>query len=194
MINTTTRKVLTAACAVSTVFTFMVAAVAAQTTTKERIEGAPTVTTEKLSGVVTYIEGNDLVVTLSTGELRTFHVPESRRFVIDGKEVTVHNLKPGTTLSATLTTTTTPITERTITNGSATVWFVNGSNVILTLPDGTNKMYIAKPDFKFKVEGRDATLGDLKKGMKITVEKIVAEPKTEVASNTTVIGSAPRPK
>jgi hypothetical protein len=194
MTNTTIHSILKGLCGVSAVITFAAATAVAQTTTKEIIHGDATVTTEKLSGVVTYVEGNTLVVKMSTGEMRTFTVPESRKFVIDGKELTVHDLKPGTSLSATLTTTTTPITERTTTNGTATVWFVNGSNVILTLPDGTNKMYKAKSDFKFKVNDQEATVGDLRKGMKITVLKIVAEPRTEIATNTTVVGSAPRAK
>jgi len=194
MTHTTNRRILKGLYAASAVFTFVAATASAQTTTKEVIQGDATVSTEKLSGVVTYVQGNTLVVNLSTGEMRTFTVPESRKFVIDGKELTVHDLKPGTSLNATVTTTTTPITERTTTNGTATVWFVNGSNVILTLPDGTNKMYKAKSDFKFRINDREATVNDLKKGMKITVEKIVAEPRTEVASNTVVTGSAPRPK
>jgi len=191
MTNTTTHRILKGLFVVSTALAFMAATGAAQTTTKETSKGSATVNTEKLSGVVTYVEGNTLVVKMSTGELRTFNVPASRKFLIDGKEVTVHDLKPGTSLNATITTTTTPITERTTSNLSGTVWYVNGPNVILTLPDGTNKMYKAMPDFKFKVEGRDATVFDLKKGMRITAEKIVEEPRTEIASNTTVVGHAP---
>jgi hypothetical protein len=194
MTNITTRRILEGLCVVSTIFAFMAATGAAQTTTKETVKGAATEKTEKLSGVVAYAEGNTLVVRMSTGELRTFNVPESRRFVIDGNEVTVHDLKPGTSLHATMITTTRPVTERTTTSGTATVWYVNGPNVILTLPDGKNKMYKARPDMKFKVEGREATVFDLKKGMKISVEKIVEEPTTQVASNTTVIGSAPPAK
>ena len=194
MTNTTTRRILKGSCVVSTIFAFMAATAVAQTTTKETVKGTEAVKTEKLSGVVTYVEGNTLVVRMSTGGLRTFNVPESRRFVIDGNELTVHDLKPGTSLHATMITTTSPVTERTTTNGTATVWYVSGPNVILTLPDGKNKMYKARPDMKFKVEGREATVFDLKKGMKISVEKIVEEPRTDVASNTTVTGSAPKPK
>jgi hypothetical protein len=194
MANHMTHRILTGLCAVSTVFPFVAVTAAAQTTTKESIKGDASVSTEKLSGVVTYVEGNTLVVRMSTGDLRTFNVPESRKFVIDGRELTVHDLKPGTSLNATVTTTTSPVTERTTINGTATVWYVNVPNVILTLPDGQNKMYKARPDMKFKVDGRDATVFDLKKGMKISVEKIVEEPKTEVASNTIVTGSVPPAK
>ena len=148
--------------------------------------------TEKLSGVVKYVEGNNLVVSMSSGELRTFKVPESRRFLIDGKEVTVHDLKPDTTLNATLTTTKRTALQRTVTNLEGTVWYVNGPTVILTLPNGENKMYKPSSDVKFKVDGQEATVYDLRKGMRITAEKIVEEPRTEIASDTVVTGQAPR--
>jgi LPXTG-motif cell wall-anchored protein len=66
--------------------------------------------------------------------------------------------------------------------------------VILTLPDGTNKMYKATPQMKFDVNGQKATVFDLKKGMRITAEKIVEEPRTEITNNTLVTGTAPKPK
>ena len=66
-----------------------------------------------IEGQVVQVEGNGLLVKLSTGELKIFRVPETRRFFIDGKELSVHDLQPGTTLTATVKTTTTPVTVRT---------------------------------------------------------------------------------
>ena len=194
MTNTTTRRILMGFCIVMTVFALLAVTAAAQTTTTEKIKGASTVTTTERHGTVVYVEGNTLVVKMSTGELKTLTVPDDRKATIDGKEVTVHDLKPGTTLTATITTTTTPVTQRTTTVGSGTVWYVSGPTVILTLPDGKNKMYKVKPDYKFDVGGQKATVFDLKKGMKVSAEKIVEEPITEVASNTTVTGHFPKPK
>jgi len=114
---------------------------------------------------------------------------------IDGRDLTVHDLKPGTTLNATVITTTTPITDRTTTVGTGTVWWVAGKTVIITLPNGENRTYNVKDDYKFNVEGNpNATVSDLKKGMKISAEKIVEEPRTEIASDTVVTGQAPRSK
>ena len=48
-----------------------VTAQAPQTTT-EKIKGAGTVTTEKMTGEVVKVEGNTLVVKMANGELRTF--------------------------------------------------------------------------------------------------------------------------
>jgi hypothetical protein len=163
-------------------------------TTKERIAGTPTVKTDQLRGTVVHVEGNTLVVRMSSGDLREFQVPESRKFMIDGRELTVHDLQPGTRLQATVTTTTTPVTERTTTIGSGRVFYVAPPNVIITLPNGENRMYKVRQDYKFNVEGKSATVFDLRKGMNISAEKIVEEPTTELATNITVTGQAPKPK
>jgi hypothetical protein len=194
MTNNTIRGILLGFCTLMTVFTLLAVTGAAQTSTTQNIKGTATSTTKQEHGTVTYVEGNNLVIKMSTGEVRTLTVPDSRTAIVDGKEITVHDLKVGTTLTATITTTTLPITERTTTILSGTVWYVSGVNVILTLPDGKNKMYKSLPDYKFNVGGRKATVFDLRKGMKINAEKIVEEPKTEIASNTQVVGNAPKPK
>ena len=149
------------------------------------------VTTSELKGEVVQVEGNDLLVKLSTGQLRTFRVPETRRFVIDGKEVSVHELQPGTTLTATVKTTTTPVTLRTKSQLSGRVWFVAPPTVILTLSTGENKQFVVGDDVRFTVEGKPATVFDLKQGMTVTAEKIVEEPDVEIVRDTKVIGQAP---
>jgi hypothetical protein len=166
----------------------------AQTSTTQTMRGTATVTQDKLAGTVSYVDGNTLVVKMASGNIRSFTVPEYRKFIIDGHEQTVHDLKPGTTLNATITTITRPVVERTVTNLAGKVWYVAGPNVILTLPDGTNKQYNVKPDVKFKVDGQPATVFDLRKGMNVVAEKVVEEPTIEVASDTRVTGSAPRVK
>jgi len=160
-------------------------------TTKERIEGNASVKTEELTGTVLQADDGTLVVRMAGGGIREFNPPESRRFMIDGKELTVNDLKPGTKLKATVTTTTTPVTERTTTIGTGKVWFVQGNTVILTLPNNENRMYKVQESYRFNVNGHPATVHDLRKGMTVSAEKIVEEPRTEIASNTTVTGSAP---
>jgi len=162
-------------------------------TTKESIKGNASVTTEQLNGTVQYVEGNRLVVRMNNGAFRVFDVPASRKFRIDGRDLTVHELKPGTKLSATVITTTTPVTERTTTVGTGTVWWVSGKTVVITLPNGENRTYTVTDDYKFNIEGnKTATVSDLRKGMKISAERIVEEPRTEITSNTVVTGQAPR--
>ena len=90
-------------------------------TKKEAIKGTATVTTKEASGTVVFVEGNTLDVRMSPGELPTFQPPKSRRFLIDGAELTVCELKPGTKLKATVTTTTTPVPDGTTTVGTGKV-------------------------------------------------------------------------
>jgi len=191
--TTTVRTTLLGLCIALTILPLLAQAQQMPQTTKQQVKGTATITTEQLSGTVVQVEGNTLAVRMSTGDLREFNVPESRRFVVDGKELTVHDLKPGTKLTATVTTTTTPVTERTTTIGSGKVWYVAGTTVILTLPNGENRMYKVQDSYRFAVEGRKASVFDLKKGMVISAEKIVEEPRTEIASNTVVTGQAPPP-
>jgi len=195
--TTRLNRILTAVTVIGAASTMQLMTAVAQQqlpqTTKEDIKGKALITTEKLQGAVEYVEGNTLLVRMTNGAIREFNVPESRKFIIDGRELTVHDLKPGTTLSATVTTTTTPITERTTTVGTGTVWWVSGKTVILTLPDGENREYTVKDDYKFSVDGnQSATVTDLRKGMKISAQKIVEEPRSEIVSNTVVTGQAPK--
>jgi hypothetical protein len=139
------------------------------------------------------VDGNDLIIRMANGDIRHVVAAEGRRALIDGKEVAARDLKVGTKLRATVTTTTTSLVERTTTVGTGKVFFVSGPNVILTLSNGENRQYKVKDDYKFMVAGKPATVFDLRKGMVVSAQKIVEEPKTVVASNTVVTGELPAP-
>lgn len=152
---------------------------------------AQSTTTRELQGTVVVVDGNNLVVKMASGEIRHIVAPPGFIVKVDGKDVTVPNLKPGTKLKATVTTTTTSELERTVTKISGKVWYAAGNNVILTLPNGENKQYKVKNDVKFTVDGRPATVFELRKGMNVSAEKITEEPKTVVSTNSVVTGEAP---
>jgi hypothetical protein len=161
-------------------------------TTTQQLRGPATITTETIRGEVVKVEGNTLVVKMSTGGLRTFSdIPDSRKALVDGKEVGVRDLQPGTKLTATITKTMTPVTVRTTTVANGTVWYVAGTTVILQSPAGENKQYNVNGDQKFTVNGQPATVFDLRQGMVVSAEKIVEEPKVEFATDTKVVGQAP---
>jgi hypothetical protein len=187
------RSVLAGRLSVLTVFLSLAAMAAARTpqTKTEVTKGAAAVTTSELKGEVEYVEGNSLVVTMSSGEVRTFNVPESRKFLIDGKELSVHDLKPGTTLTATVTTTETPVMTRTTTVKTGKVWHVLRNNVIVTLPNGENKQFIVESDTRMTVNGKPTTVADLRKGMVVHAERVVEQPATEITTDTSVVGQAP---
>jgi len=192
----TARKILIALSTPAATALFL-ATSAAQTPpvpVKTQVPGLATVSTEQLSGEVVKVDGNTLIVKMSNGELRTFsNVPDSRKALIDGKEVGVRDLKPGTKLTATITKTTTPVTVRTTTVMTATVMVVSGATVILKLADGQHKQYTVKPNYKFIVNGQPASVSDLKAGMTVSAEKIVEEPTVEIRADSKVVGQAPHP-
>jgi hypothetical protein len=161
------------------------------TTTKDQVKGTPSVKTEQVHGTVVYVESPYAVVKLDDGSLKEYKVAPSRKFMIDGKSVALKDIQPGTKLTATTTTTITPVTERTTTIGSGKVWFVSGNNVIVTLPNNENREYTVDDNFKFMVNGQPAGVHDLRKGMTVSAQKIVEEPMTEFARSTVVTGQAP---
>jgi hypothetical protein len=93
----------TLACAVVTTVVW-----AQDITTTTTQKGASTYETEVKSGTVIYLSGNDLLVKLSDGEVEHFVVPDSATFTVDGKQMSLHELKPGTHLTQRITTKTTP--------------------------------------------------------------------------------------
>lgn len=190
----TTRGILMGFCTTLTVLGLLALTVTAQTPVTTKIKGTATTSTKVERGTVEMVEGSTVAIRMSTGELRVVNVPSGKTAIVDGREITVNDLKVGTTLTATYTTTTTPVTERTVTSGTGKVWHVQGNSVILTMPDGKNKMYVVKPDYNFIVDGRKATVNELKKGMTVSAEKIVEAPLVEVAANTLVTGTGPKPK
>jgi hypothetical protein len=145
-------------------------------------------------GEVVYVSGNELVVKMESGEVRHVTVPDSARATVDGKQLSVHELKPGMKLQRTITTTTTPKTVTTVRTVSGKVWQVSAPNsVILTLADGTNKQYKIPKGQKFMIDGQEKTAFDLRKGMNVSATVVTAVPETVVAQQRSVTGSAPPP-
>jgi hypothetical protein len=167
----------------------------AQTTTSKvtAAAGDAKVTTEQIRGEVVVVEGNWLLVRLQpSGQYRYFNIPPGRPFIIDGQTRLISDLRSGTVLTATAITTTQPVTVRTTTVTNGTVWYASGNYVVLTLASGENREYIVPPTFRFVVEGKPASVSDLRKGMKVSGEKVVEEPRTEISTKTVIEGNAPK--
>jgi len=157
--------------------------------------GQPThnVTVER--GEVVYVSGNDMVVKMEDGSLRNFeNIPESARVTVEGRELGIHDLKPGMKLERTITVTTTPKTITTTKTVTGKVWHVTPPNsVILTLEDGTNEKFTIPKGQKFNVNGEMTDAFGLKKGMKVSATKVVEEPITVVEHRQQVSGTMPPP-
>jgi hypothetical protein len=170
----------------------MIGQVKTETTTTSH---EPTVNTSVERAEVVSVEGNDLIVKMDDGTLRHIpNVPESARISVDGKEIGIHDVKPGMKLERTITTTTTPKTVTTVQSVTGKVWHITPpTSVVLTLEDGTNQKFNIPKGQKFNVDGQMVDAWGLKKGMKVTATKIVEEPVTEVEHQKQLTGQMPPP-
>jgi len=179
--------------ATTTVCLAFTLAMGAQVETKSATtEGQPTVATNVERGLVVAVSGNDLVIKMADGTVRNFeNVPESARATVDGKQLGIHDLRPGMKLQRTITTTATPMTVTTVQSVRGKVWNINPPlSVILTLEDGQNQQFKIPKDQKFNVDGKMVDAWGLRKGMTVTATKIVEEPSTVVRQQKTVTGRA----
>jgi hypothetical protein len=147
-------------------------------------------------GEVLAVEGNDLIVRMEDGSVRHFeNIPDNAKVTVDGKQLGIHDLKPGMTLQRTITTTTTPHTVTTILTVTGKVWHVTPPlSVILTLENGTNQSFKIPKDQKFNVNGEMIDAFGLKKGMVVRAIKIVEEaPMTTTTEQKSVTGTMPTP-
>jgi hypothetical protein len=144
---------------------------------------------------VVRVSGNDLIVKMEDGTMRDFpNVSESARVTVDGKQIGIHDLKPGMRLQRTITVTKTPTVVTTTQTVTGKVWHVTPPHsVILTLDDGTNQQFSIPQDQKFNVDGRMTDAWGLKKGMKISATKIVEEPVDVYQHEQHVAGTMPPP-
>lgn len=181
-------------CAICLVFAVsMHAQVQTETSTLPAGKATKEVTVEH--GEVVTVQGNDLIVKMEDGTIRHFpNVPESARINVDGKQLGIHDLKPGMKLQRTITTTSTPQTIKTVQSVTGTVWNVMPpKSVTLTLEDGTNQTFKIPKGQKFTVNGQTTDAFGLRKGMKISATKIVEQPSIVVSQHRQVTGTMPPP-
>ena len=122
------------------------------------------------------------------------NVPESARATVGGKQIGIHDVKPGMILEKTIIVTTVPKVVTTVQSVTGKVWHVNPPiSVILTLEDGTNQQFKIPKNQKFNVDGQMVDAWGLKKGMNISATKVVEVPVTEVEHQQKITGSMPPP-
>jgi hypothetical protein len=173
---------------------FAVALMAQEKTTTQVTPGASSVATQVDRAEVVYVSGNDLVVKMENGEVRHLTVPDNVKATVDGKELTVHDLKPGMKLQRTITTTTTAKTVRTVRTVSGRVFQVSAPRtVILSMADGTNKQYQIPKDQVFMIDGEKKTAFDLRPGMNVTANVITEVPEVQTTEQRVITGTAPPP-
>lgn len=182
--------------AASTMCLLFVMTTAAQVQTQTSTTTGPASKEVKVDhGEVVLVEGNDLMVKLEDGSILHFpHIAESARITVDGKQLGIHELKPGMKLQRTITITTTPQTVTTVQTVTGKVFHVTPPlSVILTLEDGTNQRFQIPSGQKFNVDGQMVDAFGLKKGMKVSATKIVESPETVITHEKQVTGTMPPP-
>jgi len=144
------------------------------------------------------VDGNDLVVRLPEGT-RQINVPPGFVFTVNGKPLSVNELKPGMSGTATITTTTT-VTPVTVTEvKSGTVALVSGTAVYVRTPEGVRlftQSELDKRGVKIFVDGKPRAVNELHEGNKLTATIITTKPPSivtekEVQATLAKTGAAP---
>jgi LPXTG-motif cell wall-anchored protein len=137
-----------------------------------------TTTTETKKFQIIAVDGNQLVVKLPEGT-RELTVPDDFRFNIDGKMLSVHELKPGMSGTANITTKTTvvPVTVTEVKEGIVTKAL--GTSIIVAT-GGAYKMFsqsdIDKRGVKIMRSGQPAQISDFRENDRITATIITSKP------------------
>jgi len=157
-----------------------------------------TAATEVKKFEVIAVDGNDLVVRLPEGT-RQINVPPGFVFTVNGKPLSVNELKPGMSGTATITTTTT-VTPVTVTEvKSGTVALVSGTAVYVRTPEGVRlftQSELDKRGVKIFVDGKPRAVNELHEGNKLTATIITTKPPSivtekEVQATLAKTGAAP---
>jgi cell division septation protein DedD len=160
-------------------------------------------TTEKKQFEVVAVNGNEVVVKGENGATRELTVPPDFKLTVDGKEVTVADLKPGMKGTATITTTTTSVPVQVTEVKDAEVVQATGNSVTVRTKNGY-KMFgpgdVKKRNAQLFRDGQPLDFADIRTGDHLTAT-IVTEgpPKTLTerqvhAAMTTPPPPAPKPE
>jgi hypothetical protein len=172
----------------------LAAGAAAQATqSKETVPAGPAkVKTSQVKGEVVLTGTTWLIAKDPAGLHSVYWVQPGRKFIVDGVPKTLSELQRGTFLTATVTTTETPLVNRTTTITQGTVFWASPKSIIVNLEGGESKQYEVPEGFKFNVEGKQLSAMELRPGMKLTGTKIVEEPQNVITQDVIVTGTVPK--
>lgn len=150
-------------------------------------------TIEIKRGTVLHTYGNNLVVKMSDGTVKEFDVPEGFTFNIDGKQVPIGDLKPGTMLTSAVKTTETPREVQVTEFREGTVLKVVGTTLMVRMADGEiRRLKNVSHDQVFEVDGKDLRVEQLREGMVLRAKVVSTHTATITEQDVMVAGSAPQ--
>ena len=160
-------------------------------------------TVEVKRGKVLAVHGNELIFRGPEG-VKSVHVPDDFRFDMDGKQLSIHQLKPGMRLSAVITTTTRPVEMTTTEVRSGEVVHTQGGAVILRKDNGELVKFTTKTIKESGAvvtkDGKPIDLTTLRAGSRLTATFVTKQPPTMVTEQELKVFAAnppppaPRPK
>ena len=157
------------------------------------VSAAQETTIEIKRGTVLHVYGNNLVVKMSDGTVKEFDVPEGFTFNIDGKQVPVGDLKPGTMLTSAVKTTETPREVQVTEFRSGTVLKIVGTTLIVRMADGEIRKLTDVPrDQRFEVDGKELRVEELREGMKLRAKVVSTHTAIITEEDVMVAGTAPQ--
>lgn len=129
---------------------------------------------------------------MEDGTVRHFVVPADYKLSVDSKEVSVQDLKPGTRLTQTITTTTEDQLVSEVRTVDVKVLEVKPP--YLTIASGDKIKHLRVPEgTRFTVNGKEMILADLKEDMQIKGTVVTTVPMTSVSQARTVTGTVQTP-
>src|SRR5262245_51472345 len=136
-------------------------------------------TTENKRFTVIAVDGNQLVVKLPEGT-REISVPDDFRFTVNGQPMSVHELKPGMSGTAVITTRTksTPVTATEVRNGE--VVMASAGTIFVRTPDGQVRSFtqsdVDKRGVSIVRDGKPAKVADFRQGDRLTATIVTSQP------------------
>ena len=143
-------------------------AFAQQKTVEHKQTGPDKITVDTRHTTVAYIEGNHLVVRLADGSLEAIRIPPEERFNIEGQKLSLHELKPGMTLTDEVFTTERPMTVKTVEITEGKVFHATARRLIIHTKEGETVDYNVPEWATVKINGEEKALHELRRGQTIT--------------------------
>lgn len=153
-------------------------AFAQQKTVEHKQTGPDKITVDTRHTTVAYIEGNHLVVRLADGSLEAILIPPEERFNIEGQKLTLHELKPGMTLTDEIFTTEKPMMVKTVEITEGRVFHASPRYLVIHTKEGKVVDYKIPEWATIKINGQERSLHELRRGQTITATITIEEPMT----------------